>query len=134
MLSVLGTQPFLKITLAEILILKITVYSWWFYCKFFVTPFMPASGRIAVCAVAINLSYALTANSKFLPTHTNIHLFINILSHTCSFMSSSLFAFISRTQPPLLLYTIVIPELTAAIFLLHVLGFNFFFFSKVTRS
>lgn len=45
-------------------------------------------------------------------------------------MSSSLFAFISRTQPPLLFYTIVIPELTAAIFLLHVLGFNFFFFIK----
>lgn len=87
---------------------------------------MPASGRIAVWALAINLFYALTANSKSLPTHTNIHLFVNILSHTCSFISSSLFAFISRTQPPLLFYSIVIPKLTAAIFLLHVLGFIFF--------
>lgn len=91
---------------------------------------MPASCEIAVWAVAINLSYALRVNSKSLPTHTNIHLFINILSHTCSFMSS-LFVFFSRTQPLLLFYNVVIPELTAAIFLLRVLGFNFFF-SKVT--
>lgn len=127
MLSVLGAQPVLKINLVEILILKkynvFLVVLLQSFCHTFCASIMQ-NCSVGCC----NQSFLCPhVNSKSLPTHTNIHLFINILSHTCSFMSSSLFAFISRTQLSLLFYCTVIPELTADVFLLHVLGFNFFF-------
>lgn len=122
MLSVLEQSPFSNKPCLSLILKKYSTHSCWFYCKVFARPFVPASCRIIMQAVAINLSYALTINSKSLPTHPNIHLFINILSHACSFMPSR-FVSISRTQTPLLFQNIIIPELIPGIFLLHVQGF-----------
>lgn len=132
MLSVLERSPFSNKPCLSLILKKYSTHSCWFYCKVFARPFVPASRRIIMQAVAINLSYALTINSKSLPTHPNIHLFINFLLHACSFMPSC-FVSISRTQNPLF-QNILIPELTPAIFLLHVQGVLIIFSSDMKRT
>lgn len=113
-----------QISLAEVLILKKYNVSWWFYCKVFARPLVPASCKITLRGLLQSVSPVASQLIQNLYQHPPISTyswtFFHIQAPSCAL------SFISRTQTPLLFYTIIIPELTAGIFLLHVLGFKFF--------